>query len=71
MIVVQRFRPDRYFSAAQQQRLQELMHRWRAARDTGAKLLDAEQAELDALVNAESVASLVRRAESVARGLVQ
>ena len=68
MIVVQRFRPDQFFSATQQQRLQELMHLWREARDTGYPLLPADQEELDALIEAELVAS-GRRAEYVARGL--
>ena len=70
MIVVQRFRPDQFFSAAPQQKLQELMHLWREARDTGHPLSPALQEELDALIDAELVAS-GQRAEYVARGLGQ
>ena len=68
MIVVQRFRPDQFFSAAPQQKLQELMHLWREERDTGHPLSPALQEELDALIDAELVAS-GQRAEYVARGL--
>ena len=45
--------PDRYFNAAQLQRLAELMGRWRIARDRGDSLPPHEQAELQALVEAE------------------
>ncbi len=38
LIIVQSLRPDRFFSAAQQQRLTELMGRWRTARDKGETL---------------------------------
>jgi hypothetical protein len=68
MIVVQRFRPDKYFTAGQQQRLQDLMARWRKARDSGQKFPDADQSELESLVNEELVASS-QRAEDAARGL--
>ena len=68
MIVVQRFRPDQFFTASQQLRLQELMSRWREARDAGGVLPPSEQVELDSLVSAELDASS-RRAEDVARGL--
>jgi hypothetical protein len=34
LVVVQNLRPDRFFTAAQQDRLSELMSRWRTARDT-------------------------------------
>src|SRR5690606_31277413 len=57
MIVVQQFRPDEFFSAGQQQRLLDLMSRWRAAREQGAALSAAEQAELDKLVEAELAAA--------------
>jgi hypothetical protein len=53
LVIVQNLRPDRFFTAAQQERLQELMARWRAARDTGTLLPPDEQVELDALVEAE------------------
>jgi hypothetical protein len=68
LVVVQHRRPDRFFTAAQQQRLQELMGRWRAARDSGAALPPEEQAELNALVEAELRAA-ADRAAALAQGL--
>jgi hypothetical protein len=68
LIVVQHMRPDSFFSAAQQQRLAELMYRWRAARDGGGTLPTEEQAELEALVAAE-VEAATRRAAALLRGL--
>ena len=62
LIVVQSLRPDRFFTAAQQQRLAELMQRWRAARDEGQPFTAEEQAELDALVEAELQAAGARAA---------
>jgi hypothetical protein len=53
MIIVQSLRPDRLFTAQQQQRMAELMERWRSARDRGEALSASEQSELDALVEAE------------------
>jgi hypothetical protein len=68
LVVVQHARPDRFFTAEQQQRLQELMGRWRAARDTGTALPAEEQAELDALVAAELHAA-TERARALLQGL--
>lgn len=62
LVVLQRMRPDRFFTAEQQQRLQELMTRWRAARDTGTALPAEEQTELEALVEAEIHAAGLRAA---------
>jgi hypothetical protein len=53
LFVIQSFRPDSFFSAEQQKRLSELMGLWRTARDLGQELPPAQQAELDALVEAE------------------
>jgi hypothetical protein len=53
LIIVQSHRPDRFFNAVQQQRLSELMARWRAARDKGETLPLGEQSELETLVEAE------------------
>lgn len=61
LIVVQHLRPDRFFTAAQQ-RLAELMSRWRAARDAGPPWSAEEQAELDGLVESELRASGERAA---------
>jgi hypothetical protein len=62
LVIVQSFRPDRFFDADQQRRLGELMARWRAARDAGTLLPTAEQEELDALIEAEIRASAKRTA---------
>jgi hypothetical protein len=59
---VQHLRPDRFFTAGQQQRLEALMARWRTARDQGATLSADEQTELEALIDAELQASAVRAA---------
>jgi hypothetical protein len=60
LVVVQGQRPDRFFNAAQQQRLAELMARWQSARNQGQVLADDEQGELEALVEAELQASADR-----------
>ena len=53
LVVVQRDRPDQFFTAEQQRRIGELMGRWRAARDVGSPLAPNEQEELEGLVEAE------------------
>ena len=60
VVIVQQMQPDRFFSAAQQSRLEELMARWRAARDAGTRLPADEQDELDSLVEAEVKAATER-----------
>jgi len=60
LVIVQNLRPDRFFDANQQRRLAELMTRWRAAREAGASLPMAEQAELDTLIEEEICASAKR-----------
>ena len=62
LVVVQSLRPDRFFGAEQQRRLAELMGHWRTAQDQGKSLSPAQQAELDALVEAELRASVDRAA---------
>ncbi len=64
MVIVQNQRPDCHFDAGQQRRLAQLMARWRAARDGGGALAEAEQAELEALVEEELHAS-AERAEAM------
>ncbi len=55
LVIVQRFRPDRFWPAERQARFADLMERWKAARDHGATPLSAvEKAELDALVLAQT-----------------
>jgi hypothetical protein len=60
--VIQNGYPDRFFSAEQKRRLKTLMDRWRALRDGGAPLPPGEQAELEALVEAELEAAAQRAA---------
>lgn len=62
LIIVQSLRPDPFFTAAQQQRLAELMNRWRLARGRGKSLPTDEQSELEALVEAELRAAASRAA---------
>ena len=62
LVIVQHHCPDRFFSAEQQKRLEELMDRWRNAREAGRALSSEEQAELDALVDAEVRAAADRAA---------
>jgi hypothetical protein len=63
LIIVQSGRPDRHFSAEQQQRLAELMQRWRDARDEGKTLTAEERAELESLINVELQAATLRAAD--------
>ena len=65
LVVVQSLRPDRFFTAAQRQRLGELMERWRIARDQGSSLSSEDQIELNALADAELRASADRAAALV------
>jgi hypothetical protein len=68
LIVVQHMRPDPFFTAQQQQRLGELLERWRAARDAQQPFPPEDQAELEALVAAELEAT-TRRAAALLREL--
>ncbi len=69
LVAVRPMLPDAFFSVEQQQRLAKLMNRWRTARDTGIALPPEEQAELDALVEAELRAATQRTA-ALARHLL-
>lgn len=66
LVVIQNLRPDSFFTAAQQQRLEELMSRWRTTRDGGGSLTDEEQTELQSLIDAELNAAR-RRTEATVR----
>ena len=68
IVIVQRFRPDKFFTEADQRRLAELLELRRAALGRGASLVDAEEAELKHLVEAELKASAARAA-ALADGL--
>jgi len=63
VIIVQRFRPDAFFTSTQQARLQEMMERFHASRDIGEELAPEEREELEALVDAEWQAAISRGAE--------
>lgn len=60
LVVVLSRRPDRFFGAVEQHRLAQLMADWRSARDQGQALSEAEQAELEALVETELRAAAAR-----------
>ena len=68
LVVVQSRQPDVFFTAAQQDRLKELMARWRAAREAGSALPPDTQRELEALTEAE-VEAATRRAAALLREL--
>ena len=60
LVILQNMRPDVFFSAEQQQNLAALMVEWRNARDAGDSLSNDKQLELEALVDAELLASAAR-----------
>jgi hypothetical protein len=66
VVIVQHMKPDALFNEAQQRRLAELMNRWRQSRDQRQALSPHEQAELEALIDAELQAA-GERAASIAR----
>ena len=68
LIVVRSIGPDQFFTSAQRQRLEHLMQSWRSARDSGTAFPAAEQAELEALIDAE-VHATAERAAAIAREL--
>ncbi len=68
LVVVQHHLPDQFFTAEQQQRLTELMQRWRKALDADEKITENDQRELDALIEAE-VAAATRRSERILEDL--
>ncbi|HVA50592.1 MAG TPA: hypothetical protein VNH11_29875 [Pirellulales bacterium] len=70
LVVVQNLQADQFFTKEQRTRLDDLMTRWRAARDAGAALSAIEQAELDHLVQEEVVAA-GRRAAALSDELDQ
>jgi hypothetical protein len=62
LVIIRPMKGDAYFSEADRQRLADLMARWRTARDAGGRLPAVEQAELDALADAELKAATARTA---------
>jgi hypothetical protein len=65
LVVIQNHRPDRFFTAEQQRRLEDLMARWRTARDAGRELSPNDQSELKSLVEAEVLAAGERAAAAL------
>ena len=63
LVVVQHMQPDELFTQQQQQRLGELMQRWRDARDGEGSISDEEQSELARLIDLELDASGRRAAK--------
>src|SRR5215470_20275848 len=49
LVIVQHLSPDAFFTAEEQERLGELMSRWRMARDTNTTDSPDEQIELESL----------------------
>ncbi|MBS1796940.1 MAG: hypothetical protein JSS81_24150 [Acidobacteria bacterium] len=66
LYVVQRFSPDEFFTADQQQRLAELMNKLHAAQNGAEEFSPAEKTELESLIEAE-LAGSARRAEKIAK----
>ncbi|MGO9913687.1 MAG: hypothetical protein ACLQIB_03090 [Isosphaeraceae bacterium] len=65
LIIVRSLRPDQFFTLEQRQRLEQLMGRWRLARDAGQSLSADEQSELELLIDCE-----VRATTDRARALI-
>lgn len=64
LIIVQRFRPDEFFAANQQLRLQELMEQFYQAKTVGEAFDSTKKQELETLVDAEWNAA-IERAEAI------
>ncbi len=64
LIIVRSLVPDRFFTSEQPQRMQELMAKWRPARDEGNALSADDQSELENLINIE-VRAATKRATAV------
>lgn len=68
LVVVQNLQADEFFTKLKCARLEELMTRWRVARDARLTLPAMEQAELERLVQ-EEVAAAGRRAAVISNEL--
>ncbi len=60
LVIVQSAKEDRFFTDTQQERLSQLMERWREARDAGHSLPPDQQADLESLIEAELEAAKKR-----------
>ncbi len=47
LVIIQRLRPDRFFTSEQRRRLEELMAHWKAARNEGGKFGSNELVEAE------------------------
>jgi hypothetical protein len=65
LVVIQSFRPDRFFSDSEQRRLSELMERRSRLDQQCGGMSESEQAELEALIEAE-VRAAGKRAAALA-----
>lgn len=65
VVIVQRFRPDAFFTSGQQARLQELMKRFHEARAAHQELAPEVRKELETLVDAEWLAAIKRADEII------
>jgi hypothetical protein len=63
VVILPQFGPDKFFSAAQHARREQLMAKLRAKPETGIDLSASERAELEYLVDAEVRAAAARSAE--------
>jgi len=64
-------RPDKFVTAEQIARLRELMDKWRAARDSGQRLPQDEQSELEAIIQAELQGTIERGKDMADRGMFE
>ncbi len=65
LFIVQRFQPDEFFTAEQQERLSQLMQKLRQAEAENKEMNPKERAELEKLIDEELEGS-ARRAETIA-----
>ena len=68
VIIVKRFRPDRFFNEQHCQRLSELMDKQREARLQDSQLPPAEERELEELIKVELLGA-AQRADAIFGGL--
>jgi hypothetical protein len=67
LVILQRFNPDVFFSAEQQNRMQALMNRFHDALTANTSLSAEERQELEQLVNLEWQAAIARAATFLAQ----
>lgn len=68
VVIVNPMQPDQFFSAAQRDRLSDLMAQWRTARDHHQPFAVELKRDLDELIKTELVATM-ERAKYLARSL--